>query len=216
MKNIMLLFLVALTVTNSVYSQTDTKAKTILAGVSKKYRSYNMIKADFTFTLDNLQAKIKETQEGTLTVKTGANKYRVSMKDQEILSDGKSQWTYLKEDREVQVTDVDDGGDGLNPAKIFTIYESGFKSLYTGERKIGTKVYQTIDLSPIDTKKSYYKIRLTIDKVAKQISNALIFDRNGNRYTYAVRSFVPNVKVAENTFIFDANKYPGVEVVDLR
>jgi outer membrane lipoprotein-sorting protein len=73
-----------------------------------------------------------------------------------------------------------------------------------------------IDLSPIDTKRSFFKIRLSIDKVAKQIANVVIFDKNGNKYTYYIKTFTPNVKVPETTFAFDAKKYPGVEVVDLR
>ncbi|TKC08916.1 LolA family protein [Pedobacter frigoris] len=216
MKKTALLFVMVSGFIVSAYAQTDAKAKAILAGVSKKYRSFDVVKADFTFTLDNLQAKVKESQQGTLLVKASANKYKVAMTEQEMISDGKSQWTYLKDDKEVQVTTVDNSADGLNPAKIFTVYETGFKSLYTGDTKSAGKVFQMIDLSPIDTKKSFYKIRLTIDKVAKQISNVLIFDKNGNRYTYAVKSFTGNVKVTENTFTFDVKKYPGVEVVDLR
>jgi outer membrane lipoprotein-sorting protein len=44
----------------------------------------------------------------------------------------------------------------------------------------------------------------------------VIFDKNGNKYTYQIKTFTPNVKVPETTFAFDAKKYPGVEVVDLR
>jgi len=216
MKKILMSLLILSGVYSSSYAQNDQKAKTILAAVSKKYRSYDIVKTDFTFTLDNKQANVKESQQGTLYVKASTNKYKVTMTDQDLISDGKSQWTYLKKDKEVQVSNVDNSSEGLNPAKIFTIYESGFKYLYTGESKSGSKVYQMIDLSPTDTKKSYFKIRLSIDKAAKQIANVLIFDKNGNRYTYNVKSFVPNVKVPETTFAFDAKKYPGVEVVDLR
>lgn len=200
----------------SAYAQTDEKAKVILAEVSKKYRSYNIIKTDFSFTAENKQADTKETQAGTLYVKANANKYKVTMPEQDLISDGKSQWTYLKKDKEVQVSNVDNSGETLNPAKIFTIYEEGFKYLYTGDTKKGSAVYQMIDLSPTDTKKSYYKIRLSIDKTAKRITNVLVFDKNGNRYTYAVKTFSPDPKVSENIFAFDAKKYPGVEVVDLR
>lgn len=215
MKKIVLLMFV-LGVTLSSYAQTDAKAKAILAEVSKKYRLYDIVKADFTFTVDNQQAKVKETQQGTLYAKASVNKYKVAMTSQDLISDGKSQWTYLKDDKEVQLTSVDNSDDVINPAKIFTLYEKGYKYLYTGDSKIGGKVYQMIDLSPIDTKKSFFKIRLSIDKAAKQISNVLIFDKNGSKYTYAIKSFVPNVKVPESTFAFDAKKYPGVEVVDLR
>lgn len=216
MKKIVLSLLVIAGSVGACYAQTDAKAKAILAEVSKKYRSYDVVKTDFTFILDNPQAKIKETQQGTLIVKAKTNKYRVSMTNQELISDGKNQWTYLKEDKEVQVTNADNNGDALNPAKIFTVYEKGFKYTYTGESKVGAKVYQMIDLAPIDVTKSYFKIRLGIDKAAKQIGSVVIFDKSGNKYTYNVKKIVPNVKVPESTFAFDTKKYPGVEVVDLR
>lgn len=197
-------------------AQTDAKAKEILAAVSKKYRTYDIVKSDFTFTLNNAQAKVKETQQGTLYVKANANKYKVAMTNQDLISDGKVQWTYLKNDKEVQISNVDNSGDALNPAKIFTIYEKGFKYLYTGDSKSGAKTYQMIELSPTDTKKSVFKVRLSIDKATKQIANIVIYEKNGNTYTYNVKTFSPNVKIPETTFAFDAKKYPGVEVVDLR
>lgn len=216
MKKMILSLLVAAGFAGASYAQTDTKAKAILAEVSKKYRSYDVVKTEFTFVLDNPQAKIKETQQGTLIVKAKTNKYNVTMTNQELISDGKSQWTYLKEDKEVQVTNADNNGDALNPAKIFTVYEKGFKYTYTGDTKVGGKVYQMIDLAPIDVTKSYFKIRLGIDKTAKQIGSVVIFDKSGNKYTYNVKKIIPNVKVPESTFSFDTKKYPGVEVVDLR
>ncbi|WP_443939584.1 LolA family protein [Pedobacter sp. MW01-1-1] len=200
----------------STYAQTDAKAKAILAEVSKKYKSYNIVKTDFTFTLENPKAKVKETQQGTLYVKANSNKYKVAMTNQELFSDGKSQWTYLKKDKEVQVSNVDNSADAINPAKLFTVYEKGFKYTYTGDQKVGGKTYEMIDLVPLDSKKSIFKVRLSIDKSLKQIANVLLFDKNGNKYTYNVRAFSPNVKVPETTFAFDAKKYPGVEVVDLR
>lgn len=200
----------------SVLAQTDAKAKAILAEVSKKYRSYDVIKTDFTFTLDNPQAKVKETQVGTLYAKSKANKYKVVLKAQELISDGRTQWTYSKADKEVQLSEVDNSPNAMNPAQIFTIYEKGFKYIYTGDAKINNRITHVIDLTPLDSKRSFFKVRLNIDKLNKQISNAVIFDKNGNRYTYTIRTFTPNVKVAESIFAFDAKKYPGVEVVDLR
>ncbi|MFZ4102971.1 MAG: LolA family protein [Sphingobacterium thalpophilum] len=200
----------------SVMAQSEVKAKEILAEVSKKYRSYDVIKTEFSYTLENPEAKIKETQAGTLYVKSKLNKYKVILKGQELISDGKSQWTYLKADKEVQVSEVDNSADALNPAKLFTIYEKGFKSLYTNDTKVNGKMVHNIDLSPTDTKRSFFKVKLQIDKLSKQIVNAIIFDKNGNRYTYSIKTFTPNIKVPESTFAFDAKLYPGVELVDLR
>lgn len=225
MKKIIAYTILAISTYSTAFAQKDSQAKAILGEVSQKYRSYDVIKTDFTLSLNNQQANIKETQTGTLVSKAKSGKYRVTLYnsaakpevDKEILSDGKSQWTYLKKDKEVQVSDADKSGDGLsNPAQIFTMYEKGFKYLYTGEQKIAGKTYQTIELTPEDDKKAIYKVKLTIDKVKKQIYSALLFDKNGNRYTYTVRTFTPNVPAADATFAWDAKGHPGVELVDLR
>ncbi|HMG07801.1 MAG TPA: outer membrane lipoprotein carrier protein LolA [Mucilaginibacter sp.] len=225
MKKIFLYTVLAISTCSTAFAQKDTQAKAILNQVSQKYKSYDAIKTDFTFTLDNQQAGVKETQSGTLISKAKAGKYKVTLYtsaatkdvDKEIISDGKSQWTYLKKDKEVQVGDAPKGGDGINnPAQIFTIYEHGYKYLYTGDQKIAGKVYQAIELTPDNAKQNIFKVRLLIDKVKKQIYSAILFDKNGNKYNYTVSSFTPNAQVADNVFAWDAKAHPGVELVDLR
>ncbi|MFN8407660.1 MAG: outer membrane lipoprotein carrier protein LolA [Sphingobacteriaceae bacterium] len=216
MKKLISCILVILGIHLFSFAQTDPKAKTILAEVSKKYRTFTTVKADFSYTIDNPQAKVKDTQSGTLLILSKTNKYKVTLKGQELISDGKTQWTYLIADKEVQLNQVDNSSDALNPAKIFTLYEKGFKYLYVGDSKVDHKMCYMIDLVPIDDKRTFFKVRLQIDKISKLITSALIFDKNGNRYTYAIKSFTPNVTVPESTFTFDSKKHPGVEVVDLR
>ena len=175
----------------TAFAQSEVKAKEILAEVSKKYRTYDVIKTEFSYTLENPQAKIKETQSGTLFVKSKVNKYKVILKGQELISDGKNQWTYLKADKEVQLSEVDNSSDALNPAKIFTIYEKGFKSVYTNDSKLNGKTLHNIDLTPLDGKRSFFKVKLQIEKLSKQITNAVIFDKNGNKYTYTIKTIIP-------------------------
>lgn len=223
-KKIFVSILTVLLTLNIAFAQKDAEAKKILSTVSKKYGRYNIIKADFTFSLEDPQAQVNDTQTGTLISQPKANKFKVTIYDpkdkttvtQEIISDGKSQWTYNKKDKEVELNDVDHSDDNLNPAQIFTIYEHGYKYVYNGDEKIDGKLCQIIDLTPEDTKKQFFKVRLTIDKTKKVIYSALIFDKNGSRYTYTIRSFVPNPKMPENAFTFDKKDHPGVEVVDLR
>jgi outer membrane lipoprotein-sorting protein len=216
MKKLIVIIAVILGFLNVVPAQTDVKAKAILANVSRKYRSYDIIKTDFTYTLENPQAHTKETQTGTIYVKSKTNKYKVILKGQELISDGKNQWVYLKADKEVQLSAVDNDPDRLNPAQIFTIYETGFKYIYSGDAKVNGRVNNIIDMTPVDSKRTFFKVRLNIDKLNNQITNAVIFDKNGNKYTYAMESFTPNFKVSESIFAFDPKQYPGVEVVDLR
>lgn len=207
------------------FAQKDAAARSILSKVSARYRSYRCIKTDFDFSLDNQQANIKETRYGTLIAESKANKFKMTIYnpgpsekasiEQEVISDGKTQWTYLKKDNEVQVNNANESSDGLNPAKIFTIYEHGFKYVYNGDVKVKGKICQEIDLTPLEDK-SYFKIRLEIDKAKKLIYSATIFDKNGNHYIYTLTNFVADIKVPDNTFIFDPQMHKGVDVVDLR
>ena len=75
---------------------------------------------------------------------------------------------------------------------------------------------QFIDLTPNDKAKPYFKVRLAIDKAAKAIQSAIVFDKNGNRYTYEIKKFTPNPDISDAFFSFDTKQYPGIEVVDLR
>jgi outer membrane lipoprotein-sorting protein len=226
MKSAILFLLITSGSITAALAQKDDPAKAILSEVSKKYRTYDVVKTSFTYTLESPQANVKETQTGTLIAKSKTNKFKVTLFTkggtktqtvaQELISDGKEQWTYLKKDNEVQLNEVNNSDDAMNPAHIFTIYEKGFKYQYVGENKVGGSTYQTIDLTPTDDKKTFFKVRLMIDKAKKQIYSALIFDKNGNKYTYTMQSFSPNANVPDTVFAFDVKAHPGVEVVDLR
>ncbi len=224
MKKTLLILLLFTGTINAIYAQKDVQAKKILNAVSLKYRSYHLIKADFTFLLDDPQAQLKSTQYGSLITEPKLNKFKVSIFDptnkanvaEEIISDGKNQWTYVIKDKEAELNDLDHSEDNLNPAQLFTVYEHGYKYVYTGDEVIDGISCQIIDLSPDDAKKVFFKIRLAIDKAKKLIHSALIFDKNGSRYTYTIRTLTPNPKLPENIFTFDKKDHPGVEVVDLR
>ena len=225
MKKAFIYILLSAITATAAFAQKDADAKVILNKLSKQYRTYDAVKTDFTLLIDNSQANVKQTQTGTLVSRSKINKYKVTLYatgakkptvTQEIISDGKTQWTFLKDVNEVQLSDADNSEEAFNPAKIFTIYEKGYKYLYTGQQKVGSKVYQVIDLTPEDAKKSFFKVRLMIDKVKNQLYSAQIFDKNGSKYTYTLRTFTPNYKAPESTFVFDKKAYPGVEVVDLR
>src|SRR6185312_2555726 len=103
MKKILLSLLFLIVTSSMVFAQKDVDAKKILSGVSKKYKSYNMIKADFTFLMDDPMNKIKDTQYGTLVTQPKLNRFKVTIYNptdktsaaQEIISDGKVQWTYV-------------------------------------------------------------------------------------------------------------------------
>jgi len=224
MKKIFAYIILFTATASTAFAQKDAEAKAILAQVSQKYRSYNTVKSDFVINVQNPQANINEVQNGTLLTQPKANKFKFSLYTnaaksavaQEITSDGKTQWTYMPKEKEVQVNEVNNSAEGMNPAQLFTLYEKGYKYIYTGLQKQAGKNYQVIELTPTDAKQSIFKIKLLIDKVKKQIYSAQLFDKSGSRYNYTIKTFVPNAPVTVTTFTFNPKSYPGVEVVDLR
>ena len=192
----------------------DSKAAAILKAVSAKYRTFNSLKADFSYSLQNPQEKINETQNGTLHLK--GTKFKVNIAGQEIICDNKTKWTYVKESKEVMISTPKAAEGEINPADIFTMYEKGFSYLFIAEKTVDGKVCQIIDLTPTDKSKQYFKVRLTVDKKASQLVQSNIFDKNGSHYIYTIKTFTPNPKLEDSFFTFDTKKYPGVEVVDLR
>jgi outer membrane lipoprotein-sorting protein len=193
------------------------KAKKILDEVSAKTKSYSTINASFSYSLENKASKVNEKQSGTLVLK--GQKFKLSLANQEVISDGKTVWVYMKESNEVQIKTVEDfnSESDINPTKIFTVYEQGFKFDYVKEATTNGKTLATVDLLPLDPKKkNYSRVRLEIDKTTKQIVSTKSFGKDGNVYTLNVSKFATNANFEDKQFTFDKAKFPGVEVVDLR
>lgn len=195
--------------------QNDPRAKEILDAVSAKYRSHAAIKADFSYTFSSPSENATETQEGTLYVRPGDNKYRIKIAGQEIISDGTTSWVYMKEVNEVQVSDASVSAGELNPSQIFTIHEKGFKYRLKGEGQVSGKPVQLIDLVPVESS-PYSKIELAVDKNASYVRQLKIFDKNGNHYIYKVNDLAVDPALEGDFFTFNKSGYPDVEVVDLR
>ena len=199
-----------------IVAQNDPKAQEILDAMSKKYKDIPSFKASFTYTLDNKNAGVNETGEGEIVVKGG--KFYLKLPQQEIYNNGTTVWTYMKESNEVNISAYEPDDDDINPTKIYTLYKKGYKYILMAEDPSeGGKAVDVIDMEPTDTKKKnqFYKIRIIINKKDKSIKSWKMFESNGNRYTYTIKTFTQE-PVDDNFFVFDKNKYKGVHVEDLR
>lgn len=197
------------------YKEVDPKAKSILDKVSQKNKSYKTIKSDFAIILENKKDNIKDSKKGVIWIK--GNKYKIDLAQSTIFYDGTTMWTYLKESNEVNITSPDPMDDNtLNPAKIFSIYESGYKIRFIRERFEKNRALYEIELYPIDLKKDYTKINLKIDKDKNQIFSMKRFGKDGTDFYIEILNIKPNEEMADAMFVFDKSKYPKVEVNDLR
>ena len=187
----------------------NQKAKSILDQLSEKTKSYTSIEAKFTNTFKSTVTEINESQTGTIFTKN--NSYRLEMNGQTIISDGETNWIYLKDENEVNITEIDDDENEINPSKIFTIYESGYKYKFIKEDK---ESYH-INLFPNENG-PFSKIELFINKPKMQISSFIMFDKQGSIYKYTIDSFIVNKEIEDEFFMFQTSNYPNIEVIDLR
>jgi outer membrane lipoprotein-sorting protein len=209
-KATIILFLLGL---NQLFAQYDPKALNILDAMSKKYKDMSGFRAKFNYSLTSDVTGVKESNDGEIMVKGG--KFILKLANQEIINNGTTVWTYIKESNEVNISDYQPDENDITPTKIYTMYKKGYKYLLVEEKNEAGKAVETVDLIPEDKKNKIFKVRIEINKKDKTVKSWKIFEKNGNRYLYTVKSFVVE-SIPDNMFSFDKNKYKGVEVVDMR
>lgn len=229
MKNIIILLILALSLSlhaqkapakkqtgkAAAPSNQDKNAEKLLDQISKRYKAFKSIKADFTYTIENKLEKQTEKQKGTLYVK--ANKFRLDISGQVIICDNVNVWSYSRELNEVQVNKYNPKGNAIRIEDIFTMYNKGFLYKIEDKKKDanGHEIV-TVELTPKDKKQNYFKIKLTIDKTNETILKTIVYDKNGTIHTYSINNQIPNINLKETFFTFNKAEYPGVEVIDLR
>ena len=202
---------------NVLSAQIDAKAKQILDQVSQKTRSYKTIAADFTFSMQNKQMGINETNNGSIKLK--GNKYVVDIPGAglKVFADGKTSWNYMKTGNQVTIAAIDENSSELmDPSTVFTIYEKGFKSKFIAEKTVDGKPVYQIELYPDKKEFEVSKITIEINKSTSAIQSAQLAGTDGNTYSIKVNKFEPNKEIQDSEFVFDSKKFPGVEVIDLR
>ena len=200
---------------NNSLGKNDPEAKSILDKVSAKFKTYKTVTASFTLKVENAAGKVIGTKSGVVNMK--GSQYRVSINGQDIFSDGNNIWTVDKSANEVQITKFDGAANTLTPQKMFTnFYDKDFLYKLNGESKVSGKVMQEIELTPVDKTKTFFKVIVSIDKVSKNIMSTKVYEKNGNKYTYTVKSMKTNTALPQSMFVFDPKKYPKMEIVDLR
>jgi outer membrane lipoprotein carrier protein len=194
----------------------DPEAKKVLDAVSAKFKTFSTVKAGFSYKVENAAGKALSTKTGTILMK--GTKYKVAFGEQEIFCDGKTVWNYDKGANEVTISNLDASGGTITPQKLFTnFYDKDFLYKMNGEKKVGTKTIQEIEMTPTDKSKAFHKVYVMIDKAAKTLYSTKVLENSGSKYTYTISTMTPNAAgITDDQFVFNKAKYPGVEVIDLR
>ncbi len=215
MKHLIITLFISALAIPAISQKSDPAAKAVLDAVSAKFKTFTTVQATFTYKVENASGKTLSSKTGTIWMK--GTKYKVSFGGQEIFCNGTTVWNYDKLANEVTISKLDANGSTITPQKLFTnFYDKDFRYILNGDKKVGSKTLQEIELTPIDKSKPFHKVYLLVDKNAKTIYSTKVLENAGNRYTYTVSTMKTNAAIADSQFTFDKKKYPGVEEVDLQ
>lgn len=200
----------------AVHAQDDARSKAVMDKLVAKAKAWTSFEADFSSRLQNTKDKLDVKQEGNMKVK--GRKFRLVLDKNTIINDGTTLYTYNKESNEVNLSDPAEMDQELDPSKLFTQYEKGFKSSLVEEKADASgTVVQTIKLFPLEpAKKAFHTVVITVDKVKVEPKGIQVLYKDGNQVTYSLKKFTTNPELADALFAFDKAKYPGVEVNDMR
>lgn len=208
MKLLLLTLLIILSFTNNVLAQ-DKKAQDILNKVSSKMKALKCFYVEFNATIKNKEKT--ETQNGSGWVK--GNKYNASYAGNIIISNGMKTWTIIKEEKTVYESDANDSDD-INPKKIMTIWETGFKNKYNKEESLNGEMAHVINLTPkAPAKSEFNSITIYISKSTNSLKKAVINSKDGSVITYSVTKMQDNPKTVDSNFVFEKKNYPGYTVI---
>jgi outer membrane lipoprotein-sorting protein len=191
----------------------DSKSQGILNKLSAKIKGYNSFYLEFS-------ANVKNTTNGTNTNQSGkgwvkGQKYYATYGSNTIISNGIKTWTVIKDEKAVYESDANSSDDEMiNPKKLMTIWETGFKNKYMKESKLNNQVVHVIDLYPKNPASVQYKyIKLYILKSTTELKKAILKTKDGTTMVYNLTKFTANPTVEDSKFVFDIKKYPGYKVI---
>lgn len=213
-----LIFLLSIMIVDvqTTYAQNDPQAKSILDKIKKDYDSYKSMSMAFTLTLE-LPGEPVQVQDGYVLQQ--ADKYRLTMDEQAMYCDGKTLWVHLISNNEVQINNAESGEESefMSPKDLLKVYENGdYEYAIAAEEMMNGEKVTQIEFKPLSQNSEYSKMRLSVSKTGNKIKSLKIFSRDGSRYTLEIKKIEPNKSISDSDFVFDASKYEGIYVEDLR
>lgn len=188
-----------------LFAQNDKEAERRVKAVVSELK-LSAYEGRFTFLYYNAQSETTDKQSGDLTIK--GNKFRMTLGANETKFDGRTQWVFVSEYNEVSITEP-------TKEELREINPLAMIEYYVAKDKISQGDNGVINFYPIEPKGSeYFRIELRLNQLNLP-TRLVIHQKNGDKITLVWDS-LNKTKISDSYFVFDVDKYPNVEVNDLR
>lgn len=145
---------------------------------------------------------------GTIAIK--GSKFHATTPQATVWYDGKTQWTYLKQTDEVNVTTPNAARQAsMNPYAFINLYKSGY-TLSVSTKGQNREVRMVAQDKSKDISEAY----VYVNKQTSVVSSVRICRKN--QWTTITISNFKQANLPDSEFTFNKKNYPNAEVIDLR
>lgn len=190
-------------------AQAQTMASELVKKTIDKINKHKNVEFVFDYDMSNETIAVTESASGTAYMQGEA--YKMEIEGQQIISDGKTLWTYLIDDEEVMVSNPKDDDNIITPIKLLTTYDKDYTMKYGKSSEKGIKV---VEMS--NPKGEFSKVTLKINEAKLEIVSATISNRSGDAFTIKIKKTVFDQNLDAKFFTFDEKAHPKVDVIDMR
>jgi outer membrane lipoprotein-sorting protein len=204
-----IVIIVSMFLFQTVQAQKDPQAKALLDQIGVKVKQSKGILASIQLISKNSKGKALGTK--SINLKMKGDKYLLKQGGVEIVCDGVNIYNFDGANS-ISKSSVSESDQTLSPQKLLSgNYDKDFNFKLLSQNSIKA----TIELSPIDKRKSFQKVTLILDKIKSALSSASILDKSNNITDVKVVSINYGVTLEDKLFLFNRAKYPkNVEIFD--
>ncbi len=190
-------------------------AADLARNLQRKYDLVRDFSADFEHVYEGGVLRKKLTERGTLLVKKpGMMRWTyTSPERKEFVSDGRTLYLYVPEDRQVIVSTVPPADEAGSPA-MFLAGKGNIQRDYTPSLAAAAGLAASdvaLELAPRAPQNDYDRIVLVLDRTTLQIRRLVTTDSQGGTSTFIFTKLRENVGLRDQAFAFTIPR--GVDIV---
>jgi len=145
---------------------------------------------------------------GTIAIK--GRKFHATTPQAIVWFDGKTQWTYMKNNDEVNVTTPTESQlQAINPYNFINLYKNGYDATLNSSGKD-----YVVHLTASTKDKKIRELFITVNKSSNTPTQVKLLQ--GTKWTIFDISDLKKQSVPDSQFRFNAKDFPQAEIIDLR
>ncbi len=185
-------------------------AQEIIKNVQSKYNNIKDAQATYSHSI-RYSSGSTQSSSGTIYIQK-EEKYRIESKNEVIVTNGITSWSYYKKKKQVVIDNYKNDGNTFSPNKFLFNYPENFYSDLEGTETVSGAECYILKLTPRN-KGSVKSAKIWVDKEQNLIRKITI-NSSESSSTYTLKKITLDAGISSSKFTFSPPE--GVEVIDLR